>query len=523
MSNNGPNCVALLSTCRTGIIRVDNLLAAVDNMALANDSPSSYLCRIQWKEEAFQWLRQKRQYYDFDLDSCLSKLEGSPLLREPALAAFWCAYLANELPPVLTDRQGDRVKQLLDGGSLCDSRSENIKDLAFVKLHLAGLLAICQIRPDWSIVANPSVAAILEKALYAYSLANQPEMDTIIDDPSGWGNRYFYDNLFVFSSVLVGGIARAELSFWRVEQRNYEEAFWDITNGAWDICATMVEDQSGELPKFKPYLPHSGKQFNVQEAADIFEEVKRHSKNIKNWEYVRMGCEAIQSLGHDDLYDWLEDITDGNGETFGASEYWGRAATFAEDQMRIVGAPIPVLTKDAIERMETKERLRRDFFGDLWEETDEETQEILLDAEIEWIHSKPDKMAKEIRPLLELILPAIFPFLEHTIQQSDGRLILTRIKDELKTNRVIRASINGLRISARDKEWVKNELPEFLQKVIHTRNYFEKEQHLSGKKSREYLEMTEIAKTIRNELLGIACEGVLPRLMKIKQSAHRKK
>jgi len=36
-------------------------------------------------------------------------------------------------------------------------------------------------------------------------------------------------------------------------------------------------------------------------------------------------------------------------------------------------------------------------------------------------------------------------------------------------------------------------------------------------------EMTEMAKTIRSELLGIGCEGVLPRLMKIKQSAHRKK
>jgi len=492
-------------------------------MATTDDSFSKYLWRIQWRERAFQWLRENREYADFDLDSCIRNLDENPTKRESALVAFWGAYLGSDLPPVLSDEQHERIKKLLDYGPPRDPWPEDIKDLAFVKLHLDGLLAICHIRPDWPIAANPGVAAILENALDAYRLAKQPEVDTIIDDPSGWGNRYFYDNLFVFSTVLVGGIARAELSFWRVEQRNYEKAFWDITNGAWDICATIVEDQSGELPKFKAYLPHSGKQFNVQEAADIYEEVKRHSKNINNWEYIRMGCEAIQSLGHDDLYDWLEDITDANGETFVASEYWGRAATFAEVQMLNVGSPIPVLTRDAIERMETKERLRRDFFGDLWEEMDEKAQEIILDAEVEWIHNRPGKMAKEIRPLLELILPAIFPFLEHTIQQSDGRLILTRIKDELKTNRVIRASINGLRISARDKEWVKNELTEFLQKVIHARNYFEKEQHLSGKKSPKHLKMIEMAKTIRNELLGIGCEGVLPRLMKIKQSAHRRK
>jgi len=492
-------------------------------MTATNDSLSKYLWRIQWRERAFQWLREKKQYADFDLDSCIRSLDENPIKRESALAVFWGAYLGSESPPVLNDQQHQRIRKLLEYSPPRDLRPEDIKDLAFVKLHLAGLLAICQIHPDLLIAANPDAAAILEKTLYAYQLANEPEMDTIIDDPSGWGNRYFYDNLLVFSSVLVGGIARAELSFWRVEQRHYEEAFWDITNGAWDICATMVEGQSSELPSFKPYLPHSGNQFNVQEAADIFEEVKRHSKNIKNWEYIRMGCEAMQHLGYCDLYDWLEEITDANGETFGASEYWGRAATFAEDQMRIVGSPIPILTRDATEMIETRERLKRDFFGDLWEETDEKAQEILLDAEIEWIHSRPDKTAKEIRPLLELILPAVFPFLEHTIQQSNGRLILTRMRDELKTSRVIRALINGLRMSARDKEWVKNELPEFLQKVIRVRNYFEKEQHLSGKKSREYLVMTEAAKTMHNELLGIGCEGVLPRLMKIKQTGHRRK
>ncbi len=513
-----------VSPAEYDIIASNNSVVLVDNVALTSDSPSSYLWRIQWRERAFQWLRQKRQYYDFDLDSCLSKLEENPLLREAALAAFWCAYLANELPPILTDLQDERIKKLLYYGSLHDLHSEDIKDLAFVKLHLADLLAICLIRPDWPIAENPSAKAMLEKILEAYRLAERPSIiDEIIDDPSGWGNKYFDENLFTFSLVMVSGIARVELSFWRIEQTNYEEAFWDITNGAWDICATTVEDKSSELPNFRPYLPHSGSQFSIQEVADIFEQVKRHSKGIKDWEYMQMGCEAIQHLGYCDLYDFLDDIRDDNGETYGAIEYWGRAATFAEQQKYFTDLPVNVLTRDTIKRNETEERLKRDFLCDIWEEMDEKAQDILVDAEMQWEYRRPDNMVKEIRPMLELILPSVFSFLEPTIKQSDGRLILTHMRDELRTNRVVRASINGLRMDVRDKEWVKNELPDFLQKVIDARNYFEKEQHLSSKKSYKYLQMTEKAVAIHRELLGIGCEGVLPRLMKIKQAAYRGK
>jgi len=516
--------VLLHSTYGSGIIGLNKLLATVDNMALASDSPSSYLCRIQWREIVFQWLRERRQYSDFGLDSCLRKLEENPVNREAALAAFWGAYLANELPPVLSDLQQERLGKLLDYGSPYDLRPEDVKDLAFVKLYLAGLLIICLIRPDWPIAENPGAVAALEKALEAYRLAEQPGViDAIIDDPSAWGTKYFDDDLFTFSLVMVSGIARVELSLWHVEQRNYEKAFWGITNGAWDICAARVEGKSNELPSFEPYLPHSGNQFNIQEAADIFEEVKKHPRDIKNWEYIQMGCDAIQHLGYCYLYDFLDDIRDANGEIFSAVEYWGKGVTFAEDQKRIVASPVPILTRDAIQRMEIKERLKRDFLRSFWEEMDGKTQEILVDAEMQWVHNMPDNMVREIRPMLELTLPSVFPFLETTIVHRDSRLILTRMRDELLTNRVVRASIDGLRIDNRDKAWVKDELPKFLQKVIDTRNYFEKEQHLPSKKSGKNLEMTEKAVSIHRELFGIGCEGILPRLMKIKRTISPKK
>lgn len=500
-------------------------------MALSNDSPSSYLWRIQWRENVFQWLREKRQYNDFDLDSCLEKLEQDPLLREAALAAFWSTYLANEVPPTLTDLQLERVKKLLDQVSLHDLEIEDRKDLAFVKLQMAGLLAICLIRPGQPIIETPSAVDALEKALVAYRLAEPPAVD--IDDPSSWGKQLYEDDLFGFSSILVGGIARIELSLIRVEQRNYEEALSLVTEGAWGMCATTLEGKLEYLPEtnrfqqeylgFAPYLPHSGHEFDIQEAANIFEEVKRHAKDIKNWEDIRLYCEVLQYLGYCELYYFFDSIVDANGEEFGAAEYWGKAITFAEDQMRIVGSPFPIVTKDAIEWAETKERLKRDFFRNTWDELMEEAQKILVDAEIQWMHNRPDNMVKEIRPLLELMLPVVFPFLRSTIEQRDSHLILTRMKHELLTNKVVRASIDGLKIDIHDKKWGKDELPEFLQRVIDTRNYFEKEQHLPSKKSDKNLEMAERAVSIHNELLGIGCGGVLPRLLKIKQAAGSKK
>jgi len=500
-------------------------------MALTNDSPLSYLWRIQWREKAFQWLREKRQYDDFDLDSCLRKLEENPANREAALATFWGTYLANEVPPVLSDLQLERVRKLLDYGSLRGLRPEDTKNSAFVKLHLAGLLAICLIRPDQPIAETPTAVDALENALVAYRFAEPPAVD--IDDPSSWGKQLYEDDLFGFSSILVGDIARVELSLIRVEQRNYEEALSLITEGAWGMCATMLEGKVEYLPEakqfqqeyagFTPYLPHSGHGFDIQEAANIFEEVKRHAKDIKNWEDIRLYCEVLQYLGYRELYDFLNSIVDANGEEFGAAEYWGKAITFAEDQMRIVGSPFPILTKDAIEWAETKERLRRDFFRNTWSELMEEAQKILVDAEIQWMHSRPDNMVKEIRPLLELMLPVVFPFLRSTIEQRDSHLILTRMRHDLLTNKVVRASIDGLKIDIHDKEWGKDELPKFLQRVIDTRNYFEKERHLPSKKSDKDLEMTERAVSIHSELFGIGCEGVLPRLLKIRQATGSKK
>jgi hypothetical protein len=88
---------------------------------------------------------------------------------------------------------------------------------------------------------------------------------------------------------------------------------------------------------------------------------------------------------------------------------------------------------------------------------------------------------------------------------------------------VVRASIDGLKIDSGEKEWIKDELPRFLQKVVETRNYFEKDRHLPGRKSDKNLEMTAKAVSIHGELLGIGCKGVLPLLMRIKKAISSKR
>lgn len=492
-------------------------------MAEGSDLFSSHLLRIQWRTSVFQGLARERHYTDFDLDDCLSNLEGNPGRREAAVAAFWGAYLANTLPPVLGDLSQDRVRRLLDGSLPAQSSLQQRKDIAFCKLHLAGLLAACLIRPDWPISENPSVATRLEGASEAYrTVEEERTVMEVVDDPSTWGVKHFNDDLFTFSLVLVGGIIRTELSFWQLEQGKYEEAFGGITNAGWNICAATIRSGSDEADSFEPYLPHSGRQFDIQEAADIFEEVKRHSRDVGNWDRIEDGCEAIQHLGYCGLYDSLDDVRDAKGEVFGAEEYWGRSATFAEDQRGVVSSPIPVVTRDQVERVETRHRLERDFLRGLWGEMDVRMQDLLVNAEIEWVHSRQGNMVRDMRQFLELTLPSVFPFLQATIDRQDPRLILTRMRDALsnKKDEGVWPEIDQLRLAIRDKGRIKKELPMFLHKVIDARNYFEKEQHRPGRdvKRQSYVDQ---ATAVRDRLLGIGCEGILPWLLDIKKSSHR--
>ncbi len=490
---------------------------------MQNNSPfSSNTWRIYWRSHVFTWLKENRLYDDFSLDNALKRLENNLSLREASVAAFWSTYLCDDWPPLLDEETVERVKKLLDTCALDDSRAKNLKALAFVKIHLATLLTVCSIRPDLPIIESPSVRTILEQAIAAYNLAEGPDIiDEIIDDPGGWGNEHFVEDIFTFSLVLVGGIVKAELSLWLLEQRNYEQALWSLTNSAWNLCAASVHETSEGVGDFKAYLPHSLNQFNIQEVADVFEEIKKHPKSVNHWDLIQMDCDAIQYLGYFGLYDFSGDIKDTNGDELGSVEYWGKAITFAEVHRQIEVSPFPIVTQDDKERIETQERLKRDYFPSTWSKFDEESQDIIIDLEIQWIHNRVSDMVKMIRQLLERELISTFPLLEGMANKKDVRLILTRMKEALLDNSIIRAYINGLKIDNAKKQWSLNELPIFLQKVIHARNFFEKEQHLQNKKTEKYQDMIGRVSSIHQQFFGIGGAGVLPILAEIKAVTNK--
>lgn len=490
------------------------------------NSISSNLWRILWRQKGFHWLREDREYEDTDPDSCIRVLRANPAKREAAFALFWGTYLGSEQPPALMDRQIEEVKRLFEGGHSGVARAEDIASIAFVKLHLAGVLAVCLTRPGYPTYENPGLVTILEKAVEAYELCGPPEMD--LADPKAWGRALADKDLHGFSTILLSGIIRIASASVCVSEMRYEHAFSHVSQGAWDICATTLEQTTKASPEtgrvdyhnngFLPYLPHLGREFEIQDAADIFEEIRRHPKDIRDWGNVRLCCDALKYLGYCALYDGLLDaVTDSSGEEVGAGEYWGKAITLAEERMQIISSPFHIPTKDMQERAETEDRLKRDFLCENWRQLPVESLQLLVEAETAWIHGRVGDMVKCFRPFLEILLPTVFLFVQPaTRERSDPRLPLTVMRDGIRDKPIVQASIRGMRIQERDKQWVLRSLPAFLSEVIDLRNYFEKARHQQKSPEKES-EMRDRAISVRRTLLGIECEGILPRLLRIRK------
>lgn len=480
--------------------------------------------RSFWLGKVSRWLTERRHCTETSIDDFVERLEREPDCLEASLAIFWYAYLSNR-----RFRLGkSKLKRLRKMTEATSSDMDSIREreqLNLARLYLSGAELIARVRGPESLWEDPVAKNAVQKSCTfssqtAYSF---PENLYTLD-----ATVVFEGDLFRFTYMLVLGISNYEAALMYNFEEEREEAF-NCCEQAMVLAFLHIRD--GEH-LFKPYLPHSGpfethsgsyhkeKGFNTVEAARIFQGIERYPAKIKDWGRIRQICEAIENLSHEDSgcndfeNEWISD-SEGNNMT--APAYWGRAATFAKEHERIVASPYPIVTKDSIECVETKERLRRDFLADAWEELTPKAQELLADAEVEWIHSRIGNMLKRVRQLLEVTLLFVCPYLKPTIDQSDSHLILTRMKNMLLSNQVVRGWIEGLRISVPDKVWIKDELPKFLQKVIRTRNYFEKEEYLPGKEPCKSLEMTKDAVSVHSELLGIRCDkGVLPRLLEIK-------
>ena len=495
------------------------------------NEPQTPYSKSYWKAKAFEWLRQKTGYQDFDLDKCLGNLERIPECREAALAAFWGTYLASQEPPNVSDEQIGRIRKILENPRVPDMPKERTEAIAFVNLHLAGVLIVSLISPDHTLSESPTAIKALETGLAMSSLTGT----IVVEDFSYWGSQQFDQDLFRFSDVLVSGITFVESALWHAENGEYEEAFSLTGRGYQFLCLTIsLNELTGwsksnlpgaeglKLPIIKSkripyYLPHSGKNFNIQEAADIFEVLKSNSRKVKDWGKVREVCQTLDYTAGD-LYDQGAPIRDGEGNEWAPIEYWVSAVAFAECQM----SPSELQTyKEEGESREAERRLKRDFFDNLWETLEPDVRELLVEIEIHWDRGQFNDVVMDLRPALEKELAATIPVLKQAYEIPKGpsnRLVSTRMLNLLKEDEV-RDWIKSHTL-APDYTFIVKEIPSNLWKVINARNCFEHKDDPFNLQPKSESAMIEDVKSLRKTMLGIGCEGVLVRLAKIKSAVR---
>jgi hypothetical protein len=101
-------------------------------------------------------------------------------------------------------------------------------------------------------------------------------------------------------------------------------------------------------------------------------------------------------------------------------------------------------------------------------------------------------------------------------------LPITRIKRAIRDDEAVRDQIDSLPVEKFSKTWLKKGLPGFIEKVLKVRHFY-KESHSSDTKAIvKSREMKDNAGTVHREFFGINCEGVFPRLMKLKRDIKAK-
>jgi hypothetical protein len=117
-----------------------------------------------YRHKALGSLMAKKEYFFESIDKSLNDLNDPDRQEAAAVALFWSVYLADGEPMRLA---GDKVREIdewLDQEMSKVSKEEE-RRLAFVKLHLAGTLAISLIRPGVKLAEVPLAVKALERAV----------------------------------------------------------------------------------------------------------------------------------------------------------------------------------------------------------------------------------------------------------------------------------------------------------------------------------------------------------------------
>ncbi|MCX5991779.1 MAG: hypothetical protein NTZ04_05560 [Chloroflexi bacterium] len=491
----------------------------------------------EWKSwyrgKAWAWLRENKDYWFANVDSHLDNLGGNLGYREAAVALFWTVYLNGEQPLQLTEKQVRQIEAML--GRVPSGGKDQLDGQAFVKLQLAGTLAVSLIGPDVDLGKCPT-------ALKAFGVADHLGDTSFLNefykgigeaqnDPY-WGRDQLDSDLFRLSVVLVYGIIALELALWQTKQGKYEEALGAMAVAVYFLYPTQFhssdtryDDNTGKQATFMPwvdrtftYLPHSRGDFDAQDAALVFEEIRAHVDTVRDWGAVQQACKQIGQAG------FIDDVvlTDRDGTDWEGRVYWEKAATFADCQKRT--------------QRQARENLQDNFLRDVYDELVAEVGQHLLNAETSWLRAGEEsadssQYQSQIRSMLEeyhsalaellvYVCPSLNTEMDANKDDKDNKgpkQPLTRMKKRLEYERRASqglAEITG-HLQREDQNFMWWSLTHCLQRMIDARSYFVhggKHKHVTTEKK------NEAAKVVRYELLGIeGRESVIKRLVKVKR------
>ena len=490
-----------------------------------------------------KWVSESNQDSYFRFEQSIGALEGDPHCLEAASTLFWQIYF--ERWPDGTDLQTllNRVDSVLDAlRNALEPRDEaKRQSSAFVQLHLVTILLGAIRKHAWgseelvrdSVDRGKKAFSLLDANAYggvlvSYSYRRGQEIlaeysrTNLIDSRDSQGSRQNtidYDEFQQRSCSAVSSLFHFEAFRSATTSLEYQDALINFARGM-KLWLEAMGDSLGN--------PDLSSEYDLQEAANIFERLLSSKSLVNSWQDVSDACSIIVDSLYidDDNVNPDIDLLDSHEIKWPATNYWTRAATLAELEMS------PPLFKQLMEDQRRSQhviRLENDFFQDYWERLEKSTQKNLVDMEDSW-YEGIKRGGSWTGSVADLVL-AFQHELNHTVFIKAGYprvntpnlnlgdmanlLEAASLGNDLKALSVKQA-IESAGISRDDRLFLVSELPPYLRRLWKIRNKLQHEdQELSDNELRR---IRDAFVELRSVALGIGEPSHMKRIVYIKGS-----
>jgi hypothetical protein len=438
-----------------------------------------------------------------DTKKALEALKGDPFCREAAAALFWQIHLnqdvnlpENELREELAQLLGALSRPSEEIQNRLARNKELRLDSAFVGLHcfLAGFLyEKAHGREDTEQAEERLVrAAECSNLLPLYSYIDSSDVP---EDPLEQ-SRMAVDSLLACE---IFRRARAQGDSLKAFQQASVSAYLNHL-----VREALSSRGFGKhlAPELAPGLIKGpeipGWSIEPQEVVDVFEQVLRNPPENVDWNEVAEWWYEFPWYLED------PDVKDFEGNEWGWVEYCYSRIGFAKAKL----GP-QELWKHLVQQQREgcEERLRRDFFGDLWRELPEEARKALIQSEVTW-------SSRETRRRVESIPNEFRLTFEPVLWEMLGYKDKPRLGQMLWGNR-LEMAFAQLDLGRGDRKFIADKLIPELTTLNH---YLRRLAEHPGEKPILHEEVEEM----RRKVLGIGCEGLLPRLLEIKRALRKR-